>query len=92
MNVLARLLGVMAFVVGTAFVVAAEIYWRDPSLADRTPSVSGSAFGNSLGVAIFCFVVGALFVLVEPYRPDLKERERSSGELRKSWWTGSPRN
>jgi hypothetical protein len=81
----------MAFVVGAAFVIAAAMYRQDHALADRTPSASGSAFGDSVGVAIFCFVVGTLFLLVDPYRPDLKLDDPSPGRQRRSWWTGSPK-
>ncbi len=91
MNVLGRLFGLMAFVVGAAFVVAAAIYKQDPSLAERTPSASGSALGDSVGVAIFCFVVGTLFLLVDPYRPDLKAQGASTGKQSRIWWTGSPK-
>lgn len=91
MNVLARLFGLMAFVVGAAFVIAAAMYRQNPALADRTPSASGSALGDSVGVAIFCFVVGTLFVLVDPYRPDLKAQDPLQGKQRRSWWTGSPK-
>jgi len=91
MNVLARLFGLMAFVVGGGFVIAAVMYRQDPSLAARTPSASGSALGDSVGVSIFCFVVGTLFMLVDPYRPDLKAQDPSSAKRRRSWWTGSPK-
>ena len=91
MSVLARLFGLMAFVVGGAFFIAAAIYWQDPLRAERTASASGSALGDSVGVAIFCFVVGTLFLLVDPYRPDLKALEPSSAKQQKSWWTGSPK-
>ncbi len=69
MNVLARLFGLMAILVGAAFVVTAGFYGLHPARADRVPSASGSALGDSVGVAIFCFVVGTLFLLVDPYRP-----------------------
>ncbi len=91
MNILARLFGLMAFVAGLAFVIAAAMYSQNPSLAERTPSASGSALGDSVGVAIFCFVVGTLFSLVDPYRPDLRAQDPSSGKQRRSWWTGSPK-
>ncbi len=89
MNIMARLLGLMALVVGLAFLVSAALYWHDPQQAASVPSASGSSFGDSIGVSIFCLVVGTLFVLVDPCRPDLKARTSASPRQRRSWWTGT---
>jgi hypothetical protein len=91
MNIMARLFGVMAFVGGLAFLATAALYWHDPQQAARVPTASGSAVGDSIGVAIFCLVVGTLFVLVDPYRPDLGTGKSALRRQERSWWTGSPR-
>ena len=70
-NIMARLFGLMAFAAATAFAISAARYWADPRLADSIPSASGSAFGDAVGVMIFCLIVGVLFSIVDTFRPDL---------------------
>ena len=90
-NIMARLFGLMAFVAGVVFLATAALYWHDPQHATRISTASGSAVGDSVGVSIFCLVVGTLFVLVEHYRPDLMAGKSASPHQTRSWWTGSPR-
>ncbi|MDR7151979.1 hypothetical protein J2W49_003955 [Hydrogenophaga palleronii] len=93
-NVLARLFGVMNVGVGAAFTVNAVLFLRHPETAQNVSSIGGNASAEFAVVAVFCLTVGALFLAVKPYRPDLQVgvRPLSDGASRKlSWLTGEPR-
>ena len=91
MNRMARVLGIFATLAGLAFTKAAVQYNNNPTMAAQIPSASGSATTDAVAVAIFAFVLGILFLIVKPYRPDLRKAEPTNGTQRYSWWTGEPK-
>jgi hypothetical protein len=84
----------MALLAAFGFSVTAFRYWQHPEQGAVVASASGSALADSMCVAIFSLVVGALFLTVEPYRPDLKKQGKPDAvglTPRRSWWTGEPK-
>lgn len=74
----------MALFAAFAFGLTAALQLAGTSLA--TPGIS--PFGN-LVVAVFCLVLGAMFLTVSPYRPDLSGQDKRQSKL--GWWTGTPK-
>ena len=93
-NRMARVFGIAAVLAGVAFAGAAFQHIMQPDPAAHVPSASGSAATDAIAVSVFTLVVGILFLLVKPYRPDLrkdKNPEDASKVQRFSWWTGEPK-
>lgn len=85
-NIFARLFGLMALLVGVAFLITAILQCSGAPLA--TPGVD--AFGNFL-VSVFALGFGTAFLKVSPYRPDLdreKQNIADSASQKMGWWTG----
>jgi hypothetical protein len=91
-NVLARIFGIVATIVGVIFLLLGGYSLVFPD----SPSIEGMPAVLSLGVGIFGVVVGVAFLRVRSYRPDLAGSEtkgsRSGDNSQRSWWTGMPQS
>lgn len=93
-NRLARCFGIAAVLAGIAFAGTALHYIKHPDQAANVPSASGSAATDAIAVAVFALVIGVLFLLVKPYRPDLRKDNNAlhAGPVQRfSWWSGEPK-
>jgi hypothetical protein len=78
-NVLARAFGLLSVCAGVAF-AATFVFssWR-PDAEERVLTVSGAPGIDFAFAAAFCLVMGVLFVMVQPYRPDVSGEDASRG-------------
>ena len=81
-NVIARILGIWALVIGAFSLVVTLL------LITRR-GIDAAHIWMGIGISGFSLIIGTLFVTVRPFRPDL---HRESGDTqrhdRASWWTG----
>ena len=99
-NVGARIFGIMATVVGLAFLWSASAVW----LGLATPEPGGDGPGTRFVVGLVTLLLGGVALRRRPYRPDqgdvswwaglaggYDDTRAKRGEPR-SWWTGTYRD
>lgn len=86
-NPLVRLFGLLA-VAGGAGSIAWGVYsFLHPDLPTPGVILTSSFAVDRLVIGAFCLIIGAAFLAVRPWRPDLTGRIGT----RWSWWTGEPK-
>lgn len=94
-NVSGRVFGLMWLIFGVIAAVDGMILLRNPHAFDTEPmgqTLTGSFMWDLFGISPFALILGALFMVVKPYRPDLYEPDETKVKAqRRSWWTGEPR-
>jgi hypothetical protein len=88
-NMLARTFGLMSICAGLVFGASSVLSAQHPSAQEDALTLSGSAAVDFGIVAIFCLAIGALFVKIPAYRPDVTSQDRAGS---RSWWTGEPKS
>jgi hypothetical protein len=83
-NLFVRLFGLLAVTGGTGSIAWGLYYSLQPDLPRPGAMVTGSFVVDRLVVGAFCLIMGAAFLSVRPWRPDLTGRTGA----RWSWWTG----
>lgn len=93
-NVSMRVFGLMGLVIGMIAAIDGVILLRDPKAFDMEPmrqTLTGSFIWDLFGISAFTLAVGILFMIAQPYRPDLYEPDETKLKAQcRSWWTGEP--
>jgi hypothetical protein len=86
-NLFARLFGLLAVAGGAGSIAWGLYYLLHSDLPSPGATVTGSFAVDHLVIGAFCLIMGAAFLAVRPWRPDLTGRTGA----RWSWWTGEPK-
>lgn len=91
-SISARVFGLMSLVMGVVAAIDGVILSRDPRAFDMEPkgqTLTGSFSWDLFGFSAFLLTVGILFMIAQPYRPDLYEPDETKLKAQcRSWWTG----